>query len=296
MLANGGKAIIELDAPTDRACSNCGQVFAGNFMPELQAVCPHCVELAVRYSQAELRQSRTETRRRRLEAMGITGQMLGMTFASYATNEQPDAYEAAKAFVEGFPDVRGLTLAGGVGTGKTHLAVAILQAIAEWGEPGRYVYLPGLLSDLAMASDWQAAAEKLVTPLYTASLLVLDDCGRERAKTDSAWPAMRDTLINRRWEGGYPTVLTTNLTKAALTTWLGEAAASRLLSGMRIVAMRPGDRRFSLPPKAPIPESMRDALIACATCQGSGWVLDGRHRAAHPDRLLKCPTCQGAGY
>jgi hypothetical protein len=107
---------------------------------------------------------------------------------------------------------------------------------------------------------------------------------------------MLDTLIDRRSIGGYPTVITANLKRSELARWLGDAGASRFLSSARLVDMAPGDRRFSLPVVSPIPASMRDAMVACAPCQGAGWVLDGQHRALHAERLRKCPSCDGRGY
>ncbi len=105
-----------------------------------------------------------------------------------------------------------------------------------------------------------------------------------------------DALIDRRSIGGYPTIICANLTRDELARWLGDAGASRFLSVAQVIQMTPGDRRFSLPPTNPVPASLRDALVSCGTCQGAGWVLDGKVRAGNPKRLMKCPNCDGRGY
>ena len=295
-LVRRGVKTLALDERTERICTSCGQPFAGAFLAELQTICFTCVESTVRLTEAEARQSRQEERRRRMLAIGLEGKLLGMTFATFSPSEQPAAYDSARSFLQDWPVDQGLALLGERGTGKTHLAAAILHTLSDAGEEGRYVHIPSLASDLAMAKDWQATASELFVPLYKAPLVVLDDAGRERTRPDSAWAQMLDTLIDRRSIGGYPTIICANLKKSELARWLGDAGASRFLSVATVIEMTPGDRRFSLPPTNPIPASMRDALVACAPCQGAGWVLDGQHRAGHVDRLRKCPSCDGRGY
>ncbi len=177
MIASGVKT-LELPTPTEKVCSACGRLFFGKFMAELQVICPDCVEASVRLTEEDARASRTEQRRRRLAGMGLVGKLLGMTFATFAPAEQPAAYEAARNFVAAWPLDQGLAFLGERGVGKTHLATAILHVLSERDEAGRYVHLPSLASDLAMAKDWQEAATALFVPLYTTPVLVLDDAGR----------------------------------------------------------------------------------------------------------------------
>lgn len=231
-----------------------------------------------------------------MNAIGLDGRLLSMTFDSFSRSEQPLAFEEAFQFVNAWPNVQGLAFLGERGSGKTHLAVAVLHALDEAGIEGRYVHLPGLSSDLAMARDWQEAASRLFVPLYTATTLVIDDAGRERSRPDSAWSQMLDTLIDRRSIGGYPTIICANLTRGELAKWLGDAGASRFLSVARLVDMTPGDRRF-IPSLGSVAFSpTRDPLVSCVACQGAGWVLDAAFRAGTPDRLMKCRNCDGAGF
>lgn len=291
-----GVASLQLEERTERKCSSCGQPFLGIFMPEIQTVCPGCVESNVRMTQTEARAARLEERTRKMAAIGLEGKLLGMTFATFARDEQPEASDAAWQFFQDWPNIQALALLGLRGTGKTHLGTAVLHALSDGGIDGRYVHLPSLASDLAMAGDWQEAATRLFVPLYKAACLVIDDAGRERNRPDSAWAQMLDTLIDRRSIGGYPTIICANLTRSELVRWLGDAGASRFMSVARLVDMTPGDRRFTRPLGSTSLGAARDPLIACPACQGAGWVLDAAFRAGNPDRLVKCRSCDGAGF
>ncbi len=291
-----GVTTLQLDERAERRCSSCGQSFMGIFMAEIQTVCPACVESNVRMTQTESRAAKLEERTRQMTAMGLEGKLLGMTFAAFVREEQPLAHDEAWQFFEQWPNIQALALLGERGTGKTHLATAILLALSDGGIDGRYVHLPSLASDLAMAKDWQETASRLFVPLYKTSCLVIDDAGRERNRPDSAWAQMLDTLIDRRSIGGYPTIVCANLTRSELVRWLGDAGASRFMSVARLVDMTPGDRRFTRPLGSTSLGSARDPLVACPSCQGAGWVLDAAFRAGNPDRLTKCRSCDGDGF
>ena len=295
LMATGTKTLA-LSEPVERRCSACFQTFLAHYLDGMETVCPTCVQETVRLSEAEIRASRTAEERRRLAAMGLEGKLTSMKFATFAPAEQPEAFEKARQFAAAWPNMGGMAFLGLRGTGKTHLAVAILQEVSDAFVQGRYVHLPSLASDLAMARDWQDTASRLFIPLYKTPILVLDDAGRERAKVDSAWSQMLDTLLDRRSNGGYPTVIAANLTRPELALWLGDAGASRFLSVAQIVDMLPGDRRFTRPLVPPLPPVTRDVLTACDRCQGAGWVVNPKFRPGNPDRLEKCSECDGAGY
>ena len=138
--------------------------------------------------------------------------------------------EAAHSYVTTFgpKSTPGLMMTGGVGCGKTHVAVAILQAIIRRGFSGLYYNMPDLLSDIrATFNDNSDLSESdLLDEVNEPDLLVLDDLGAETAKD---WVNDRLYLIvNRRYESCKAIIVTTNLELGELTNKLGERTVSRL--------------------------------------------------------------------
>ncbi len=105
-----------------------------------------------------------------------------------------------------------LVLTGGNGCGKTHLAVAIANYCVERGMPVLFMVVPDLLDELraAYAPNSTVSYDATFAEVQSAPLLVLDDLG-----TQSSTPWAEEKLfqvINHRYNGCLPTVITTNCT------------------------------------------------------------------------------------
>jgi DNA replication protein DnaC len=160
-----------------------------------------------------------ERRRARLERLSNLGALTRHTFDTLVADgrspETPEhrhrfrlAVQAARSFAS---DPQGwLVLVGPPGSGKTHLAAAIANARIAAGEPALFVVVPDLLDHLrstfAPASD--VSYDEMFENLRTAPLLILDDLG-----TQSSTPWAMEKLyqlLNARYNGRLPTVVTTN--------------------------------------------------------------------------------------
>lgn len=169
-------------------------------------------------------------------ALSFINQHEDVNFSTYEASiaEQVRALTAVKRFAERFLDrvvdghnpAAGLLLVGTTGTGKTHLAMAALNALRSAGCPGFFLKASDLF-DLFTPSF----AGKLDMPiprqrelLAGVSCLVIDDVGT------GAWTdARRDCLqriIDARVDNGLPTIITTNLTKKEFQ----EDGADRIIS------------------------------------------------------------------
>lgn len=157
----------------------------------------------------------------------------GESLATFSWSHLPPSQVALlRKYTEGFPQHLntgwGLILTGGVGTGKTHLAVGFGLLALGLG----YTVYATTLADLlhAMRMGWEAGnprrQARLVERACDVHLLILDDLGMEKP---TAWARERlSQVINRRYEANRTTIVTTNLNLDQLESMWDQRVASRL--------------------------------------------------------------------
>ncbi len=137
----------------------------------------------VRSLLARRREALERQWQRQLAASGIPERFRSKGFADYEVDiaEQVRArsicQDYACALSAGQRPGETLLLLGGPGTGKTHLACAILATLVRAGQRGWYVSLPSALRSLrdASASRSQGSEAEAFAQLSAPNLLVLDD-------------------------------------------------------------------------------------------------------------------------
>jgi DNA replication protein DnaC len=117
-----------------------------------------------------------------------------------------------------------LVLLGESGRGKTHLAAAIANERLEAGDTVCFANVPDLLDELraTFAPDSTVRYDDLFARLREVPVLILDDLG---AHQTTPWAQEKlYQILNHRYEGRMPTVITTNTEMSKLD----QRIASRL--------------------------------------------------------------------
>lgn len=195
------------------------------------------------------------------------------TFVARGKSANPSLQRAlvqATGFVRGYPlDTygNGLLFVGPCGVGKTHLAVAILQAlVADRGISGRFFDCKELLKRIqnSYSANSEETERQVLRPALEAEVLVLDELGAAR-RTD--WVSdMVEHVLNMRYNDRKTTIITTNLAYAPARTGrselkdavrsetLGDRIGERMLSRLEemcvVVEMDGPDYRKSLAGRA----------------------------------------------
>lgn len=167
----------------------------------------------------------------------------------------------AKEWFERWPDrvEHGLLFWGSPGTGKTHLAVAIIRELAERkGARVHFAEQRELLKELQATFDGATGRSEsdVLAPVLDAEVLLLDDLGAGRT---SAWAqdVMHDVLAHR-YNRRLPTLMTTNRSTGddepasgrpeapSLRDRLGDALMSRIYEMCLLVPVAAKDFRRSM--------------------------------------------------
>lgn len=159
----------------------------------------------------------------------ITDRFEDRTFESFGiTKENKPAFDKCWNYAQTFTvnTKDGLILSGDFGTGKTHLASAILKTVLDKGIPGAMIVVPKLLEEIRHSYN-DLAERRLASKVMQKRFLILDDLGAEKS---TEW--VREqlfNLINHRYENNLPTVITTNSNAAELKEKHGERIVDRLI-------------------------------------------------------------------
>lgn len=184
------------------------------------------------------------------ERSGISKRLEHCTFDNF---DAPAGSDARKAFAkvadymtswrENREAGKGLYFCGGVGTGKTHLAVALMNELIRTERvPSLFVTVPELMDSLR--SGYQEPGgeiEEWMESVKNAEFLVMDDLGSERV---TQWVRERMfVIINYRYSEALPTVFTSNTGPKDLAAQLGKRAASRMIEMCEWIPLEGPDHR-----------------------------------------------------
>lgn len=223
--------------PADEVCPEHGPIDAPNARWNRRcAACDHAQEANTARLQRE------ERRDQRLRSSGLFGWPARATFETFiaAMPAQKAALDACRALVVK-SDRRGDTpwLLGPPGTGKTHLASAMVNYVIRERDQAAAIHSAREIVKMLRAGWGKKHAEKteeeVLDELASLSLLVIDEVGVGFGSESEALQLF--DVIDLRYRLERPTVLVSNLTAVEIKATLGERSFDRLRQGARTVAM-----------------------------------------------------------
>jgi DNA replication protein DnaC len=211
---------------------------------EVWSVCPGCKAESDRAASKKDDADRQAALKSQIEAMleqtAIPPRFIGKTFDSYRADSEGQeralrvCREYAGNFARHLRTGGSLILSGQPGTGKSHLAGAVLQAILPQ-HVGAYVTLMDLIR--ALRDTWRRDSamteSQLLAKLEAIPLLVIDEVGVQYG-TDGERSIMFDVL-DRRYRNMRPSILMTNLSKDEFRVAIGDRVFDRLTEVARWV-------------------------------------------------------------
>lgn len=203
--------------------------------------CPKCEEAGKAEYDRKLNllveERRKQTAAETLLRSGVPPRYREATISSYIASNagQERAMKRSQWYVDTWYERKdlgtGIIFAGLPGTGKTHLAAAIAQAVISLGASVTYV----TVSDLTRAirrtySEGASMSETDMIKSYVSpQLLVLDEVGATSGSDHEK--QMLFEVINKRYEQVKPTILVSNLSGDELKQFLGDRIMDRMRQG-----------------------------------------------------------------
>lgn len=212
---------------------------------EVWTPCPGCEEARVAGERRADAMRMADAQRERIEAMvgaaAIPGRFVGRSLENFhaVTDAQQEALRIATDYAANFSAHakrgRSLIFSGLPGTGKSHLATAILQALMP-ERCGLYTVCMDVIRNVR--ATWRRDSEhresEVLGAYTTVPLLVLDEIGAQYG-TDGEQTILFDVL-DRRYRDMRPSILLTNQDKAGMKQFIGERTFDRLTETARWVS------------------------------------------------------------
>ena len=149
-------------------------------------------------------------------------------FDAYCAKLAKAKKRVAQWYNDEFDQGRALVLAGDCGSGKTHLARAVLHFCPT--HMTLMIAEPDMLANIKATYSGNGSEGLVIGNYRRAQCLIIDDLGTAHVKRDSqTW--LEDIywrIFDRRSELKLPMLITTNLPWAELEKRLGKRATSRL--------------------------------------------------------------------
>lgn len=173
---------------------------------------------------------------RMLSRAGVPPRFQGKEFEGFddvGDQARSRAREICKRYADGFDTVLQngvcMVLTGNPGTGKTHLAIAVLKQVMRRGRTGMFVTVSEMLRTIraTYSASSKESEQQVFERFIGVDLLVLDEIGVAIGDEEKRKALIFD-VINGRYNAMRPTIIIGNLKPEKMREYLGPRVWDRL--------------------------------------------------------------------
>jgi len=211
-----------------------GRPVGGNRCPECDRIDEKAKADAKAKIEAERAAARIEAAR---EKSNVPKRFQSARIDGYKVENdgQAKAVAVCKAYIADlgavFKNGSGLIFSGKAGTGKSHLACAIIDAVISSDRRAKFYTVAAMMRKIksSFSKDAEYTEQEIIDHFSEVDLLVLDEVGMDYG-TDFNKSLMFEVL-NKRYENVLPTIILTNLDAPALREYMGDRLLDRMREG-----------------------------------------------------------------
>ena len=229
--------------PAKKVCPDHGEyqpetyeVKYGSVIRIRETWCPICDDLHKKEQQEEKQKEDAERLEKRLEYAGITKRFKNCSFENFKiTQSNKFNLDTISRYLNKFDSIKengtSLIFCGKPGTGKTHLACALVSELTKNDNYVLYTTIYKMIGSIkATYNKFEDETEgNLIKKYTTHDLLIVDEIGVQLGSETEK--VLFYQIINGRYENMLPTILISNLNEAGVKDSIGDRCFDRLREG-----------------------------------------------------------------
>lgn len=213
-------------------CPHCGRpLLAGRiYGVEIKLECECQTEAREREEQLKSKEKELGRIAKNRRESGLPMAYANTTFDGFEARQGTEtALRNARKYAENINLVtKGLLLIGNTGSGKTHLAAAIANAVLDAGYTVKFARAADIPYEIQKTyGDSVKSEDEVIEPLRRCKLLIVDDLGADKLTDFDR--AVIHGILDYRIINCKPTVVTTNLAEDQMMSVLDSRTVDRIL-------------------------------------------------------------------